>query len=186
MSVKILMQLEGAQKVRSIFAHLPPSLRRHVRDAIAETTQAVERGAKMRVPVSGGGRQSRKATSRPGPGELRDTIRSAVHEDEGGIAGFVNAGYGKLRRRITGSTSKRKSARKRAANILKRRQQSGAQKSLGVYAMVVEYGSPREKKAAKPYLRPALEAEKPRHNQRMTRAIRRATAESVATSGRTA
>jgi hypothetical protein len=181
-TVKILMTLEGAQKVNAIFNRLPDDLRVHVRQAIGETTRAVERGAKARVPVSGGGRASRKAKSRPGPGELRDTIRSSVHEDASGIVGFVNAGFGKLPRRLKGKNTRTEKVRK-----ARRRKKMGPvtreDAKLGAYAMVVEYGSPRQKKAAKPYLRPALATEKPRHQQRMVKAIQRATAEAEQKAG---
>lgn len=175
MSVKILMTLNGAQKVRSLFQSLPPGLRKHVGAAVRETTAAVERGAKMRAPVSAGGHRSRKAKSRPGPGELRDTIRSNVLDDESGVVGFVSAGHGKLPRRLKG-----KATNKRTKAAKARRRASRGQAKLGAYAMVLEYGSPRQGKTAKPYMRPALEAEKPRHQQRMTRAVQRAAAEAAA------
>lgn len=173
MSAKITMTIDGATQIASLFRSMPPVLQREVRHAIRETTHAVERGAQMRAPISSGGRSSRKARYRPGPGELRDTIRSEFTAD--GLVGFVRAGHGKLRRRIKGATSKRKSSRRRAAKIVTARKAAGAQRDRGVYAMVVEYGSPRERKAPQPFLRPALEAEKPRHRQRMEAAVARAT-----------
>ena len=175
MSVKIVMTLEGTQSVQALFNRMPAALRTQARGAIEETTRAVEQGAKMRVPVSSGGRESRKARRRPGPGELRDTIRSRIIEDEGGVAGFVLAGYGKLPRRLKGKAT---SKRTKAAKARRQKRTMGPltreEAKLGAYAMVIEYGSPREGKAAQPYLRPALEAEKPRHQQRMARAIQRA------------
>lgn len=189
MSVKIRMHLEGAQNLTSVFRKLPLSARKYVKQAIRETTAAVERSARMRAPVSSGGRASRKGKRRPGPGELRDTIRSEFVEDAEGIVGFVKAGRGKLKRRLKGLTSTRKSSLKRAKKIEKnrkaantrRRKQMGPltadQANIGAYAMVVEYGDKRRGRAAQPFMRPALESQRQPHRQRMERAVNQAVAE---------
>lgn len=182
MSAKITMTVSGDQEVASFFRNMTPAARREIAAAIRETTQQVERGAKMRAPISSGGRSSRKARYRPGPGELRDTIRSEFTPD--GLAGFVKAGHGKLRRRIRGATSKRKSARRRAANVQAARKAAGTQLDHGIYAMVVEYGG--RKRKAHPFLRPALEAEKRRHEERMAKALERSAERAKRGGGRAA
>lgn len=171
MSVKITMTIDGAHQVASLFRSMTPTVRRELAQAIRETTQQVAQGARMRAPTSSGGRSSRKAKRRPGPGELRDTIRAEFTDD--GLAGFVKAGYGKLRRRVKGAKSKRKSARKRAAKVLAARAAAGAQRDRGIYAMPVEYGA--RNRGAQPFLRPALEAQKGPHQQRVRHALDRAT-----------
>lgn len=173
---KIVMTIEGDHAVTNLFRSMTPEIVVELRSAVHETTRAVEQGAKMRAPVSAGGRESRKAKRRPGPGELRDTIRAEFSDDL--LTGYVRAGYGKLRRRLKG---KAKSKRTKAARA--RRAAAGAQTDLGVYAMAVEYGSPRRGIPAQPFLRPALEAEKPRHQQRVAAAMVRAAAKAQAKAG---
>jgi hypothetical protein len=187
MSVKIRMHLEGVSRVTSTFRALPESVRKHARVAVRETTRAVEQGAKMRAPVSAGGRTSRKGNRRPGPGELRDTIRSTVWDFPDGITGFVNVGHGKLKRRLKGKNARTEKVRRERKKARGRKQMGPLtvdQANIGAYGMVVEYGDKRRGRPAKPFLRPALEAQRQPHRQRMERAVNQATAEAQKELGR--
>lgn len=116
------------------------------------TAQDVATEARRRVRVSVVGPESRKAKTRPGPGELRDTIRAEPSASTAPVA-YVKAGMGKLRRRSRATTAK---GQKRAA----RRKPTAANKALGVYAMAVEYGAPHRGVASRPFLRPAIHAKR--------------------------
>ncbi|HEX6050027.1 MAG TPA: hypothetical protein VFZ21_12190 [Gemmatimonadaceae bacterium] len=153
MSLKVL---SGLDQVRASFRMLDTGLQQRLKGAVRETTLEVEAGARARVHVSGP--DSRKAKNRPGPGELRGTIRAEFSGE--GFTGFVKAGYGKLRRRSRATTSR---GRARA------RRRSPAAQRLGNYAMVEEYGA--HDRAAHPYMRPAREAAVPRHRARLEKAI---------------
>lgn len=148
MSVKVT----GVRQVTTAFSRLDIVLRQHLQQASRESTEAVATGARRRVPVK--------------TGELRDTIRTEYTPE--GNAGFVKAGFGKLRRRTTGTR--------------KRRTTTPSSTQLGVYAMVIEYGSPHRGVSARPFLRPALHAERSRHRSRIESAINSA-ANSVAQKG---
>lgn len=163
MSAKVTSLVTGLRNVQNAFRGMNAGAQLRAKDAVRATTEAVWAGARARVPVSDA-ETSRKAKSRPGPGELRDTIRTTYSED--GLIGYVQAGYGKLKRRSRARTERGKA---RAAR--KRRNQPGGTYDLGVYAMVVEYGSPREHKAAQPYMRPARAAEYPKHLERLRAAL---------------
>jgi hypothetical protein len=147
------VKVTGARQVSTAFSRLDYDLQRRLQEAIRETTEAVAAGARRRVPVL--------------TGELRDTIRTEYTPQ--GNVGLVKAGFGKLRRRsrATGKT---------------RRRRAPAAQGAGVYAMVIEYGSPHRGVAARPFLRPALWAERNRHQGRITGAIN-AAANAVAQQG---
>jgi len=132
-----------------------PALRAALKADAENAARAMAADAKRRVPVSQGGRAGRKAKNRPGPGELRDTIRMEPSRTDAPVA-YVMAGTGKLRRRSKAKTAKGRSraAAKRAA--------AGSPQALGAYAMAVEYGAPHRGVAAEPYMRPAREAAWPR------------------------
>lgn len=92
-------------------------------------------------------------------GELASTLRMRVSKD--GMVGFVDAGYGVLKR-----ANKSRQRRKHL---------SGAKLYTlshmpGVYAPVVEFGSRRNH--ASPFLRPAIEAVRNDHNERIFVAIK--------------
>jgi hypothetical protein len=167
-SAKITGVVSGISEVRTAFRMLDTGLQARLRGAVAESTHAIEGGAKARVAVSGP--NSRKAKGRPGPGELRDSIRSEFSES--GFVGYVKAGYGKLRR-----SSKAKAptsagqARRQGKLRAKAKRRAGSTKGLGMHAMVIEYGAPREGKEAQPYIRPARQAEIEPHAARCQQAI---------------
>ena len=168
MSAKITGIVSGINQVRTAFKLLDTGLQARLRGAVAATTHEVEAGALARVPVSGPG--SRKATSRPGPGELRNTIRAEFSTE--GFTGYVKAGYGTLTRRSRAGRGTRKGQSRRNAKIARsRRARSLASRGLGNYAMVVEYGSPGRGQPAHPFMRPARQAAIPRHTARIQAAI---------------
>lgn len=133
--------------------------------AVLLTAQDVATEARRRVRVSSTGPTSRKAKNRPGPGELRDTIRAEPSNGTAPVA-YVKAGMGKLRRRSKATTTKGKQ---------RKRTTTAANKALGVYAMAVEYGAPHRGIAAKPYLRPAIKAKRGVLVARAAEALRAAT-----------
>lgn len=141
---------------------MPTHAKAALKVAMNDTAVDVANEAKRRVAISSGGPRSRKSLSRPGPGELRATIRAEPSKTPEPVA-YVKAGHGKLRRR---STARDPGKRKAPAST-----------GLGVYAMVVEYGSPHRGVPAQPYLRPAREAKKGvlkvRAEQALNDAIRR-------------
>lgn len=165
MSLKVL---SGLDQVRASFRMLDTGLQQRLKGAVRETTEEIRAGAMARVPVSGP--DSRKAKNRPGPGELRNTIRAEYSGE--GFTGFVKAGYGKLLRssRASAPTTAGQARRQRKLRA-KARKRSLASQRLGAYAMVVEYGSPREGKEPQPFMRPAREAAVPRHRARLEKAI---------------
>lgn len=73
---KVYVELEGQEDVRRAFAKLEFNALRNVKAVIAESAAEIEREAKARAPVSGP--DSRKASTRPGSGETRDTIFARV------------------------------------------------------------------------------------------------------------
>lgn len=165
---KITGVVTGINQVRTAFRMLDTGLQARLRGAVAETTHAVREGAASRVPVSGPG--SRKAKGRPGPGELRDSIREEFSRE--GFTGYVKAGFGKLTRRSRAGAGTRKGQEKRNVKIAaSRRARALTSHGLGKYAMVIEYGSPNKGKAAQPYMRPARHAEDANHRARVERAI---------------
>jgi hypothetical protein len=168
-SAKITRIVSGVNEVRTAFRLLDTGLQHRLRDAVAATTHAVKGGAKARVPVSGP--DSRKAKGRPGPGELRETIRAEFSPE--GFTGFVKAGYGKLKRstRAGAARSEGQARRQRKLQAKATRRARQRKYGLGQYAMVVEYGSPKEGKEAEPYMRPARQAEMQRHEARLQSAI---------------
>lgn len=170
MTTKIV---SGLSQVRTAFRLLDTGLQARLRGAVAETTHAVRAGAVSRVPVSGP--NARKAKNRPGPGELRDTIREEFGSD--GFAGYVKAGYGKLKRASRAKPPKTAGQARRQAKLqAKARSRSLASRGIGQYAMVVEFGSPKEGKAPQPYMRPARQAEIGNHRARIEQAINGAVA----------
>lgn len=168
MSMKITSVVTGVNEVRTAFRMLDTGLQSRLRAAVADTTTEVKAGAMARVPVSGP--NARKAKGRPGPGELRDTIRAEIGGD--GFVGYVKAGYGKLGRssRARKATSAGQARRQRKLRA-KARKRSLAAQGVGKYAMVIEFGSPKEHKAAQPYMRPARQAAIPGHAARIQTAI---------------
>lgn len=168
MSAKVTGLVSGVNQVRTAFRMLDTGLQARLRAAVAETTSEVQMGAIARVPVSGPG--SRKAKSRPGPGELRDTIRAEFTPE--GFTGYVKAGYGKLLRSSrAGRATSVGQARRQGTLRAKARARSLASRKVGAYAMVIEFGSPRQHKAAKPFMRPARQAAIPGHAARVARAV---------------
>lgn len=145
--------------------------KRLVRDVVLTAAEHIANDAKRRVSISTA--LSRKAKTRPGPGELRDTIRAEAGKADMPVA-YVRAGLGKLRRRSRATTAKGKAA---AARV--RRMSAKSQQALGVYAMVIEYGAPQRGVAAHPYMRPSLDHERPFFRAQLRRvldeAVRRAT-----------
>lgn len=130
-------------------------VRSRVQVEIRTTTEAIVRGAKARAPISGP--EDRKGAGRPGPGELRNTIRSAYTTD--GMVGYAMAGFGKLPRARAGGRRRR---RTRSQAVSRR---------LGAYAVTTEYGSPGRGIPAHPYLGPSREAERQGHYERIGQAI---------------
>jgi hypothetical protein len=179
MGLKVGMLITGAKQFRFRLQLAVPEVRSNVRAAVVETTEAVVSRARANVPVSDAA--DRKAQGRPGPGELRNTIRGSFTLD--GMMGFVLVGNGKLARRS-------KAARPRMAGPLKLsaflRQEAPAtlraQRELGVYAMVVNYGSPGRGIPGSRFLDRARESERANHIGRIRRATRKAVA-AVSTSG---
>lgn len=167
--VKVVMD-RGFQKAALNMKILNPATRARVREAISETTVAIAAHARQLVPVST--EASRKAAGRPGPGELRDTIRESMSAT--GLVGYVHAGYGDVKRR-----SRRRSTRAPSQNVprlatFERRQRRAAlaaQSEMGIYAMVVEYGNPHRGVPARPFLRPAFEKERAAHIDRIRKAL---------------
>jgi hypothetical protein len=169
MSLKVV---RGIDDCVAAFRLLNEGTRTRMKGAVRQTTEEVRADAARRVPVSGP--DSRKAKGRPGPGELRDTIRTEYAGD--GLRGYVEAGYGKLTRRSRAGRGTRKGQEKRNVKIARaRKARSLASRGLGNYAKVVEFGSPAQGKAAQPYMRPAREAAIPRHQARVEAALRDAT-----------
>lgn len=153
--------------------------------AVELTAQEVADDARRRVPVSDTGPKSRKAKDRPGPGELRKTIRWEPSTTDAPVA-YVKAGEGKLRRRSRAKTAKGKARAKRVRSPVKFEdfsfgrdesvffQKASRAKAYGVYAMAVEYGAPHRGVAARPYLRPATRAKRSVLIARATEALRAA------------
>lgn len=173
MSQKLSVSILGFKRVQAAFKMMSVEVRTRMQQQIKESTQRVEHGAKMRAPVSGA--SSRKAKGRLGAGELRDTIRSEIVED--GLTGFVKAGTGKLTRRSRALKPKQQrvlsaSQAMRAAHSDAIRMNNALDRSAGVYAMVIEYGSPGQGKPAQPFLRPAKEAELPTLRKGVGNALR--------------
>lgn len=165
---KITSVVSGVNQVRTAFRLLDTDLQHRLRTAVAETTSDVTAGARARAPVSGP--NARKAKWRPGPGELRDSIRGEIGSD--GFVGYVKAGYGKLRRSSRAGAPKSVGQARRQQKLrAKAKARSLASRGIGQHAMVIEYGSPAQGKAAKPYLRPSRQAAIPRHEARLTAAI---------------
>lgn len=145
-------------------SELPLDTRRRLKVDVEQAAREMAVDARRRAPVSTGGRASRKAKNRPGPGELRDTIRMEPSRTDAPVA-YVVAGTGKFRRRSKAITAKGK----RRAKALRASAQSAP--ALGAYAMAVEYGSPHRGIAAGPYMRPAREAAAPKFQQRIEAAL---------------
>jgi len=170
---KITTVITGARQVIQSFKMLDAGTRIRVRSAIQETTLAVENRARTNVPMSGAA--SRKAQGRPGPGELRDTIRSAFSTT--GLAGYVMAGFGKLPRASKAKRPTRLGPLRLAAfQRQQKRLALKAQRELGVYAMVVNYGSPGRGIPGSRFMDRARESERTNHIARITRALSQAAA----------
>lgn len=166
--MKITAVLTGVREWRQAVQMMSVETRHRVRAAIQVTTLAVEEGARRNVPVSGP--EDRKAKGRPGPGELRDTIRSSFSND--GLVGFVNAGFGKLARRSRATRpAKFGPMRLKAFQRQQKRIALKALRELGVYAMVVEYGSPGRGIPGAFYMTRAKEAQRAQHIARIKAAL---------------
>lgn len=158
-----------------------PNGKAAVKRAMEQGASDIAADARRRVRISSGGPNSRKAKSRPGPGELRSTIRAEKSNTDAPVA-YVKAGYGKLRRRSTAKTAKGKAraenlrARARDAMIFPGSAASGAGQAaaLGVYAMTIEYGSPRRGIPAQRFMRNAREANRVNVKNRAENALREA------------
>lgn len=150
--------------------------RMRVRDAIQITTAAVAARARINVPISDAA--DRKAKGRPGPGELRDTIREAY--SSGGLAGFVLAGFGKLPRASRATRPTKLGPMKlKAYQRYQKRQALKAMREIGVYAMVVNYGSPGRGIPASHYMDRAKESERQAHIDRIRAALNNAASAAV-------
>lgn len=134
--------------------------RRLVKDAVIATADAVANDARALVPISSG-RLSRKQKGRPGPGELRNTIRVEPSTQPDALVAYVKAGTGTLRRRSRSKTGKRRVV-------------TATPPALGVYAMAVEYGTPHRGVPAQPYLRPSMDKNRAAHIERVKAAVSRA------------
>jgi hypothetical protein len=166
--MKITAAVKGIRSWSQACKTMNAATRADVSVAVHETTTAVEAKAQMNVPVSGA--NSRKAKGRPGPGELRATIRAEFSED--GLAGFVRAGNGKLPRRSRRTKAiklgplTRKAYEKQQARIALQQE-----RALGSYAMVINYGSPGRGIPGSHYMDRAKESERTAHITRVTRAL---------------
>jgi len=170
-SVKITAIITGARQWHQAVQMMDAATLARVRQAVSDTTLAVEARAKANVPVSGPG--SRKAKNRPGPGELRDTIRSSM--STGGTVGFVLAGFGTLPRRSRATKPPKQGPMRLAAfQRQQRRLALRQQRELGVYAMVINYGSPGRGIAATHFMDNAKEAEREAHIRRVQNALAQA------------
>lgn len=115
-----------------------------------------------------GGRVVRNAKSRVAhrTGELADTIRYEAEPGTDGLVGFARAGYGSLKRRTRqkpGIRYGKKGKRKRLVQV--------GPVEPGIYAMVHEFGDPKRNKPARPYMFPAVEAERAGHRERVAAAL---------------
>src|SRR3954451_7552741 len=123
--MKLILTMTGLPELRRAIGDMAPRIEAKLRDVIVGTANRVVSDAKSRVPVR--------------TGELRDTIRADVPPT--GLVAYVQVGYGTLRRRSRARIDSRRHRRRKPAD-----------KSLGVYAMVVEFGS--TKQPAHPFLFP--------------------------------
>jgi hypothetical protein len=152
------------KRVFAAFKMMSEKVRTQMQTQVHDSTERVADGSRTRVPTSGSA--SRKAKGRLGPGELRNTIRTDYAEDL--LTGYVKAGNGKLGRRVGRRRKGAPNQRVLNAKQAMRRDHSAAlrinnamDRAAGVYAMVVEFGSPGRGLPAQPYLRPSKEAELP-------------------------
>ena len=151
-------KVTGVEQFVTALRLLNKETQQRVKAVVKQDTDEVAAEAAKRVPVSGPA--SRKAKNRPGPGELRDTIRTGFVDD--GFTGFARAGYGNLKRKSRATTAKGKArARRRTADTTDR----------GVYAMVVEYGDAARNKPPRPFMRPAAQIVRQKHRDRLNAAL---------------
>jgi hypothetical protein len=168
MAIKITTLITGARQWIQASQLMQEETRARAREAIQETTMAVGAKARTNVPVSDAA--DRKAKGRPGPGELRDSIRETFGVS--GLIGFVLVGYGKLPRRSRAvRPTKFGPLRLKAFQRQQRRQALQAMREIGVYAMVVNYGSPGRGISGSRFLDRAKESERSAHIARMQRAL---------------
>lgn len=168
MGVKITTLVTDARRVGFALKAIDIATRARLRVAVQETTEAVAARSRANVPVSTPA--SRKAKSRPGPGELRDTIRTAYGVT--GLTGYVLVGFGKLPRRSRSRLpTKQGPLRLAAFQKQQRRLALQAQNELGVYAMVINYGSPGRGIKATRFIDRAKEAERTAHVSRIQNAL---------------
>lgn len=173
MSIKVTSLITGARKAGMAFRLMNAETRKLVAGAVQVTTGNVTMRAVANAPVSGP--DDRKAKGRPGPGELRDSIRSESSAD--GLVGSVLAGYGKLVRRRRAAKMvlplKAKAYERWKAREEKRRALM-AERSRAVYAMVINYGSPGRGIPATHFMDRAREAERQPHVNRVKAALQQA------------
>ena len=133
--VQIAATIEGVRRATTALLLARDDVRARVVVVVARSTKAVEAGAKARVAHR--------------TDELANTIRSEISSD--GLIGFVEAGFGSLKR----------SRGKRGRNIASLRGSQQGPVAPGIYAAVVEFGDAKNNKPAEPYMFPAFDAEKP-------------------------
>ncbi len=169
--LKVTADVTGMRSFVVALRMLDPAVRRRAAAAVRVSTESATTAARRNVPVSGP--EDRKAKHRAGPGELRDTIRSDYAGE--GLVGFVKAGQGKLKRRSKRTAAPKRLGPERLRTFMGRLQREAiamdASRASGVYAMVVEYGA--QDRPAKPYMRPAANAERGPHTARLAAALRR-------------
>lgn len=169
MAIKVTSVITGAKRWHQASRMMDEGVRSRVRDATSTTVMAVTARARVNVPVSTP--QSRKAKARPGHGELRDTIRGAMSTS--GLSGSVMAGHGKLSRRSKRTKPvKLGPMRFKAFQRQQKRTALKAQRALGIYAMVVNYGSPGRGIPATHFMDRAKESERAPHIARIKAALR--------------
>lgn len=142
----ITAELVGFDKAAKRLLMLNPAVSARVVPEIRKSVQEMLGIARSLVP--------RKS------GELAGTLRTRFSAK--GFVGYLDAGYGVLPRN-------RKGLKGRVARA-RRRKELLTSKMPGVYAPVVEFGSRRSK--ASPFMVPALEQVRRRHEQRITDAIK--------------
>lgn len=145
--VGLALEIQGAKRLMRAFTNADLAARQRVAQAVRITAEEVAASARLRVP---------KRT-----GELMRTIRTVPTSSP--FRWIVSAGFGSLKRRSRGRTTKRR--RPTAVQL--------GPVAPGIYAMVVEFGSQagRARQPAQPFMFPALQASRPRHIARIRQAL---------------
>jgi len=150
-SASLLVQVEGASNIVRALKLLNTETNARCRAAISTTLSEAKDDARGRVPKD--------------TGELDATIRTEMLPDY--PTGWLEVGYGTLKRRSRAKTAKGKARAKMRKPTL-------ANMQPGVYAMVVEFGDPARHKPAEPYITPAIEAARPKNLARIESALKSA------------